>query len=124
MPNPMTTDDFIAMTQRVIAKDGFDDYLPTLILPTHSKILALQGVPDDVDIEEASRKWATEKVGDSSEDYYLAFKVDDARFKVVTRIAGVAEERIAPAGADGQPPRGRAVEKRSWFRRLFGRGGD
>jgi hypothetical protein len=66
-------------------------------------VIALQGVPEDVDIEAASREWAKSNLGESSEDYYLAFKIDGKRFKVVTRIDGIAEERVAPAGRDGEP---------------------
>jgi hypothetical protein len=93
----MTTDAFIRMTQNVIAKDGFEDYLPTLVLIGRPAVLALQGVPDTVDLEKASREWAAKNVGESSEDYFLAFKINPREFKVVTRIGGVIEEKVAPA---------------------------
>src|SRR5438046_6353359 len=93
----MTTEPFIVMTQNVIANNGFDDYLPTLVLPSRPAVLALQGIPAGVDVEVASRGWAAKKVGESAEDYYLAFKVNPEEFKVVTRIAGKMQEQLARA---------------------------
>lgn len=94
----MTIDDFIAMTRRIIAKDGFDDYLPTLVIPDRREVTVLEGMPPDVDAEAASRRWATSSV-DRNEDYFLAFKIDPAQFKVVARLKGVEEERVAAAEA-------------------------
>lgn len=94
----MTIDDFIAMTRRIIAKDGFDEYLPTLVLPGRRHVTVLEGMPPDVDAEAASRKWATSKAGEN-EDYFLAFKIDPARFKVVARLRGVEQECVAAAEA-------------------------
>lgn len=53
----MTIDDFIAMTQRIIEKDGFDGYLPTLVLPARNHISVLEGIPSNVDVEAAARQW-------------------------------------------------------------------
>ena len=97
----MTIVGFIAMTRRIIAKDGFDGYLPTLVLPERRHVTVLEGMPPDVDTEAASRKWASSKVGES-EDYFLAFKIDPGQFKVVARLEGVEQERVAAAKA-GQP---------------------
>ncbi len=94
----MTTDDFIAMTRRVIAKDGFDGYLPTLVLPARRHIAALEGVPPGVDVEAAAKKWANAKAG-ADEDYFLAFKIDPVHFKVIARRDGIEEERISAAEA-------------------------
>jgi hypothetical protein len=94
----MTTDAFISMTQRVIAKDGFEDYLPTLVLPARRHIMALEGVPAGVDIETASRKWADHAVR-ADEDYFLAFKVDADHFKVISRVGGKPEERHVAVSA-------------------------
>ena len=59
----MTIDAFIKMTEGIIAKDGLDGYLPTLILPKKPAVLALQGVPEGIDVEKASREWMAKKVG-------------------------------------------------------------
>ena len=95
----MTIDAFIKMTEGIIAKDGLDGYLPTLILPKKPAVLALQGVPEGIDVEKASREWMAKKVGDSLDDFYLAFRSGANAFKVVTRIAGVPEERVVQFGA-------------------------
>ncbi|MBX9787714.1 MAG: hypothetical protein K2Y37_02265 [Pirellulales bacterium] len=89
----MTIDDFIAMTKRIIAKDGFSGYLPTLVVPASSKVKVLEGIPDNVDIETASRKWAYNNV-EPAEDFFLAFKSDASHFKVVVRSKGKIEERV------------------------------
>jgi hypothetical protein len=38
---------FVAITHRVIARDGFDEYLPTLMLPATHDLLVLEGAPQD-----------------------------------------------------------------------------
>jgi hypothetical protein len=91
----MTIDDFIAMTKRVICNDGFEGYLPTLVLPARRHVAALEGIPADVDVEAAAKKWANSEAAD--EDYFLAFKIDSAHFKVIARVGGGEEERVAAA---------------------------
>lgn len=90
----MTIDDFIAMTRRIITKDGFDGYLPTLMLPAHRHVSVLEGVPPKVDVEVAARRWA-EREAKADDDFFLAFKLDAAHFKVVARLNGQVAERIA-----------------------------
>jgi hypothetical protein len=92
----MTTDDFIAMTQRIIAQDGFDDYLPTLVLPDSARLFVLEGIPPDVDHDFAARRWVAKKVG-PGDNYFLAFKISATQFRVVVRIAGNVEERVTAA---------------------------
>jgi hypothetical protein len=94
----MTVDDFIAMTRRVIARDGFEGYLPTLVLPERRHVTVLEGMPSDVDTEAASKRWATSLL-EGDEDYFLAFKINAAQFKVIARIRGVQQEHIAAAEA-------------------------
>jgi hypothetical protein len=94
----MTIDDFIAMTRRIIAKDGFEGYLPTLVLPDRRHVAVLEGVPPDVDVEAAAKKWALQK-SEPEEDYFLAFKIDSAHFKVIARSEGREETRVAAATA-------------------------
>ena len=80
-------DQFIAMTRRIIAKDGFDDYLPTLLLPSRKDIRVLEGVPVDEDVEKVVVDWAARIVG-PEEDFLAAFKFDDTHFKVIARLNG------------------------------------
>ena len=70
----MTTSGFIRITQRIIDRDGFDGYLPTLLLPARKHIEVLEGVPPEVNIEEAARDWA-DRTAEASEDFFLAFKL-------------------------------------------------
>lgn len=95
----MTIEDFIAMTRRIIAKDGFDDYLPTLVLPARRHISVLEGIPSKVDVELAARRWA-EREAKPDEDFFLAFKVDAGNFKVVVRSNGSVTERLADVKAE------------------------
>lgn len=90
----MTVDDFIAMTRRVIARDGFERYVPTLVLPKRRHIAVLEGMPPDVDVEAAAKKWARGKVN-ADEDYLLAFKLDAAHFKVIARLGSSEQQRVA-----------------------------
>jgi hypothetical protein len=94
----MTIEDFIAMTRRIVARDGFDGYLPTLVLPGRRHVAVLEGVPPEVDVETAAKKWAAEKC-EPGEDYFLAFKLDSAHFKVIARSDGREEVRVAAATA-------------------------
>jgi len=95
----MTVDDFVAMTRRVIARDGFDGYLPTLVLPARRHICVLEGMPANVDADTAARDWAL-RDSKSNEDYFLAFKVDDRHFKAVARLDGVTSERVVVVEAE------------------------
>ena len=40
-------DQFVKMTQRIIAEDGFDNYLPTLLLPATREVRVLDQVEGD-----------------------------------------------------------------------------
>lgn len=86
---------FIAMTRRVIERDGFEKYQPTLLLPKRKDIRILEGVPPDVDIEAAVTGWATRTV-DAEEDFFMAFKTDADHFKVIARVGGELHEALCP----------------------------
>lgn len=88
-------DQFIAMTHRIIERNGFDKYQPTLLLPKRKDIRILEGVPDDVDIEVAVTDWASRAV-DPEEDYFMAFKTDAHHFKVIARVKGERHEALCP----------------------------
>lgn len=90
----MTFEAFIATTQKVIAEQGLDAYLPTLILEDGKRIQVevLQDVPEQVDIAVTAMAWA-ERVA-KNRDFLLAFRVDASRFNAVHRSNGVLNERI------------------------------
>lgn len=80
-------DQFIAMTRRIIAKNGFEGYLPTLLLPSRKDIRVLEGVPSEEDLERVVARWAA-RISGPEEDSLAAFKADDTHFKVLARLDG------------------------------------
>ena len=97
---------FAEMTQRVIADDGFDAYLPTACYPERRVIRMLEGAPDTVDLESVALEWAlAEAQGD--EELLVAFRVDPTHFKVVRRAAGRHEHRVYPVDGCSAEGRGR-----------------
>ncbi|WP_036171069.1 hypothetical protein [Massilia sp. 9096] len=61
-------DQFIEMTRAVIDEDGFEGYLPTLVLPEQNEVMVLDDVPADIDSERAALDWAG-AVGGQEQDY-------------------------------------------------------
>lgn len=89
-------DRFIQITRAVIEEDGFDGYLPTLLLPQQNEVLVLDDLPDEVDIGQAALDWAGAIAG-QEQDYFLAFKLDDSHFKVIARLDGQTSEQVCLA---------------------------
>ena len=90
-------DQFVKMTQRIIAEDGFDNYLPTLLLPATREVRVLDQVEGDGE-SLGITDWLAEQVG-PDEDFLVAFKSGDAHFMVVGRLGGQACERLCEVGA-------------------------
>jgi hypothetical protein len=89
-------DAFAAMTQRVIADEGFAEHLPTACYPQRRIVRVLEGAPRAVDLESVALEWAlAEAEGD--EEVLVAFKIDSTHFKVIRRVAGRAEQCVYPA---------------------------
>lgn len=78
----MTIDEYAAITKRVIARDGFEDFLPTACYPRKREIRALTGLRTDGDIETAVLKW-TEEHASEGEEFLVAFKSGAAEFTVI-----------------------------------------
>jgi len=72
----MNITDFQRMTMRIVQDDGIAEYLPTLILPSEGVVIALEGIPNDINHEDAARKWIKDS-GHESKEYFLAFKVSN-----------------------------------------------
>ena len=90
-------DQFVKMTQRIIAEDGFDNYLPTLLLPATREVRVLdqvEGGGESLGITD----WLSEQVA-QDEDFLVAFKAGDAHFMVVGRLGGQSCERLCAVGA-------------------------
>ena len=98
-----TIDEFAKITRRVIAKDGLDEYLPTALYPARNHVVALEGVPDGLDLEVIVTEWAAKGAIDG-EEYLVAFKLDSTRFKVVRGYSGGREEGVFDVGEDGEAP--------------------
>ena len=90
-------DQFVKMTQRIIAEDGFDNYLPTLLLPATREVRVLDQV-DGGGESLGITDWLSEQVR-QDEDFLVAFKAGDAHFMVVGRLGGQACERLCEVGA-------------------------
>ena len=90
-------DQFVKMTQRIIAEDGFDNYLPTLLLPATREVRVLDQVEGDGE-SLGITDWLAEQVG-PDEDFLVAFKAGEAHFMVVGRLGGQACERLCEVGA-------------------------
>src|SRR5262245_12320386 len=96
----VTLDEFALITRRVIARDGFEGYLPTALYPERRHILHLDGVPDDADLEPIATRWAAASaVGD--EEYLAAFKVSATQFKIMRRSSAGQEEGVFDVADDG-----------------------
>jgi len=86
----MTVDEFAAVTRRIISKEGFNSFLPIACFPQSRAVKALVGVPDDVDLEEATLNWARKEAANEQE-FLVAFKYSEMEFKVI-RIHGDQQE--------------------------------
>jgi hypothetical protein len=86
----VTIEQFAAMTQNVIADNGFDDFLPTACYPKRQEVAALEGLPEDVEVEPAVLKWAAKRAK-RGELHLVAFKSGPSEFTVV-RVQGSKRE--------------------------------
>jgi len=91
-----TVEEFAKITKRVIAKDGFADYLPTALYPGRRHIVVLEGAPEDSNLEHIALKWASKSAIDN-EEFLVAFKVEPTKFKVIRRFSGGQEEGVFDA---------------------------
>lgn len=88
---------FIAITRDIIAEDGLEDFLPTLMFPDRNAVHVLENASDAINHETEALAWAGQAVP-SDESYLLAYRVDEQHFKVVGRIGCKQEERLCPVG--------------------------
>lgn len=89
----MTIEEFAAVTQRVIASDGFDDFLPTACYPGRQEVVVLRGLPPDIEPEAAVLKWATKRAK-LDELHLVAFRSGTAQFTVVRVKEGKRESAV------------------------------
>ena len=87
----MTLDEFATITRRVIADDGFDEYLPTVCYPVRRHVETLVGLPSDTKPDEPVLEWASEGA-EGGEEFLVAFKVDDNHFKIIRHVGSYSED--------------------------------
>jgi hypothetical protein len=92
-----TVDEFARLTKKIIARDGFEDYLPTALYPSRRHIVVLEDVPEDADLEPIALEWAANGAS-AGEEFLVAFKIGSTTFKVIRRIGGSQEEAIFDIG--------------------------
>ena len=97
----MTVDQFAALTQRVIASQGFDEFQPTACYPGRQEVVALAGLPPDVEPEPAVLAWAAKRAK-RQELHFVAFKTGPAKFTVV-RVDGTERESAVFEVPDAAP---------------------
>lgn len=89
-------DAFAAMTQRVIADQGFAEHLPTACYPQRRVVRVLEDAPSMVDLESVALDWAL-AAAEGDEEMLVAFKISTTHFKVVRRAEGRVEQCVYPA---------------------------
>jgi hypothetical protein len=93
----MTLNEFSEITKQVIARDGLENYHPTVCYPARREIKVLTGVPPAVDLETAVLNWAAKSI-QPNEEFLVAFRLDGTRFKIIRRVGPYSEDDIYSAG--------------------------
>jgi hypothetical protein len=88
----MSLDEFAAVTRRVIAREGFEEFQPTAVYTERDYIKGGADFPSDVP-EAHILQWATEDRR-NGEEMLVAFKIDDTRFKIVRHVGSFSEDDI------------------------------
>jgi hypothetical protein len=86
-------DNFISITRRTILRDGFEQYLPTIVLPALKDVRVLEGVPADADMKTVVASWAL-KIAGPTQNFVAAYKAHEGHFFVLARVDGVEHERL------------------------------
>ena len=94
----MEITDFAEITQNVIDGTPFEDYIPTLCLPTRNQIQALEGIPpeEEQNLREIALDWAVD-VAEADEEFLVAFRDGPAHFRIIRRFQGKIHEALFPA---------------------------
>jgi hypothetical protein len=92
---PNMIEQFVAMTMKIVAEDGIDNYLPTLLLPTSRTVLVMEDIPDLDDHELMVREWLAERI-EPDEPHLVAYRCGARIIKVVGMIDGSPVERQCP----------------------------
>ncbi len=82
----MNLNQFASITQRVIAEDGFGEFLPVACFPERQEVRALADLPSDIDIEATATEWAKE-IAKPDEEFLIAFKCSAQEFKIIRIVS-------------------------------------
>lgn len=77
----MTIDEFVAITLRVVKRDGVHGYLPTACYPSKRSVMVLEGYPGSEVPAGAVHDWAAQHA-DGREPYFVAYKIDDHSIQI------------------------------------------
>jgi hypothetical protein len=88
----MKIDEFASITRRVIASDGFDDFLPTACYPKRSEVRAFIDLPEDIEPEPKIIKWAGQHAG-KGEEFLVAYKSGPAEFTIIRQKGDKRESK-------------------------------
>lgn len=88
-----TISEFVKITRRVIARDGFDGFLPTALYPGRRDLVVLEGVPDGDELEACCVRWA-EGGAIANEEFLVAFKIGPTQFRVVHRFGSGSGQAV------------------------------
>lgn len=91
-------DSFIEITRESIEEDGIEDFLPVLLFPDREAVHVLGYASSSINHEPEALAWVDQAVT-ANENYLLAYKIDEQRFKVVACINGNREERLCSVSA-------------------------
>ncbi len=80
--------------------DGIGSFAPTLMIesPRLTEFAVLEEIPPNCDADLFVKGWAAKVVG-REQNYVLAFRFDEAHFKIVFRSKGVTHERLVAVAA-------------------------
>jgi hypothetical protein len=93
-------ENFIDITNNVIAEDGFEEFLPTLLFPDRQEVIVLGDLPVADNHERFAQEWIA-KVVKPKENYLVAYRVDSKHFKVIANLEEDIEERVCRLGGNG-----------------------
>ena len=94
----MKAAEFATITQSVIRKQGFSEFLPTVCFPERRDIRTLAGAPQSDPQESIATNWAS-KLAKPGEEYLVAFKHSAREFKIIRYVGTEQEHHVYAAEA-------------------------
>jgi hypothetical protein len=100
----MSLEDFAEITQRVIRKNGFEQFSPTLCLPEQKHISVLEGILEEEQpkIRSISLSWARERA--KGEEFLLALRENERSFRIIRSCKDEISEKVFPVRTSSDRP--------------------